>query len=363
MLISSKHVAWLALAAVVSVPALVPVFAQRRVPRARSTPIERTTLDELLALAQPAPRDAPAPAIAITRMMRARETEQHLATAPLAYHADGTPVMRGNYELQAVRTGNVPRIVFRLTLSVAGQPPMDAAFKPLQAYYHDWLGEVLCGRAARDLGIPIVPVAERSFPLSTLQLAMMDAPPGYLDIVRTMPGSEEVPGSISYWVPGMQMRIGQIPYNGRGLRRIAQAMTVADRQAVLANPLLRQAGAMIVLDFLTANFDRTQNAGTLRPSQGDPLLVLFDNGFSFLYHRHFMAHLGSHHIGVMELFPRQVVTRARAWTHESVGRMLSLRGAGRRLRPHHVREAIERRDRLVQRVEEVRAIHGDSIFY
>lgn len=342
---------------------VVPSMAQRRGARPRRPTIERTTLDELLALAQPADGDRPAPEIGIARMSQTRETEQALATAPLAYRSDGTPAMSGNYELQAVRSGNVPRIVFRLTLNVAGQPPMDAAFKPLQAYYHDWIGEVLCGRAARDLGIPIVPVAERSFPLSTLQLAMSDAPAGYPEIIRTMPGGEEVPGSIAYWVPGMHMRIGQIPYNGRGLRRIAQAMTVADRDLVLANPLMRQAGAMVVLDFLTANFDRTQNVGTLRPSRGDPLLVLFDNGFSFLYHRHFMAHLGSRHLELMQLFPRHVITRARAWTHDGVSRMLNLRAAGRRMRAHHVREAMERRDMLLRHVDAMRAIHGDRVFY
>lgn len=247
------------LAAVVA--AIVAATALLRPGEARADPPSFTAVED-----QPEVDE-----IVIERLVEVEDTEELLRSCVVARDADGVPIVSAEGE-----GGPRRKIRFRITLECSGGGTIQGLFKARQRNYRDWIGEILTYRLGRALGIRLTPTVERRFLRSELEAALAAAGPAYADLLEWEGEGDEtfVRGSLTYWVPGFEFRLGEFGTTPESFERIVRWMGHRNLEYVASEPLLADLTAIFLLDFLVFNEDRHHNVGTVRRPGTDALLLV-----------------------------------------------------------------------------------------
>ncbi|MDI7267605.1 MAG: hypothetical protein QME96_06395 [Myxococcota bacterium] len=299
---------------------------------------------------------------AIERLTDIEATEELLRSAPVATADDGKPLIVPDGE-----TGVRTKIRFRVTLRTPAGGTIDGLFKGRQRNYRDWIGEILCYRLGRALGMRLTPTVQRRFLRSELESAVAEAGVRFGDLLHweTDGGEEFVRGSLTYWVPGFRFRIGEFNTNPDGLERITSWLGRRYRDLVAGSQVLRDLTAVFLLDFLVFNEDRHHNVGAVRRPGGDSLLLVAIDWGDTLYNPGGRDDLSRKWLWRVELFPRTLVERLRALDPDEIVEMLTAGAGGGPAVSRDIADAVlERRDLALRRIDGLVAEHGeDAVLY
>jgi hypothetical protein len=243
-----------------------------------------------------------------------------------------------------------------------------AAFKPLQIHpQSDPRREIAAYRIDRLLGIGRVPPAKSAaFAVDDVVAAIEPAGRAYAAgrieneaLVR----SGKLVGEVSWWIPEIKLiRIGGHPIDDPE----GQAVWTSYLQAGTAipaelAPMLAQIATMILFDVVIDNSDRWSGNNT----QGSPdnrVLYFMDNTLSFsTFTRGHAANLSK--LGRIQVFPRALVRKLRALTHDAVTAALGGEDdlLGPLLTDDEIRAIMSRRDHLLEYIDHLIADLGEDV--
>ena len=164
-------------------------------------------------------------------------------------------------------------VVFKLRL----EGGLDAAYKPQSKRGNGrYRGEIATYRLARALGISNVPPAiARSFPIGALR-AVVGGEAIFDEVVPNADG--QVEGALIPWIKGLDLLpLEKDPWWGRWHGWLARGGVIPDDQRAMAS----QISTMIVLDYITGNWDRWSGGNVGIDSSKRTILYIDNDGAFF----------------------------------------------------------------------------------
>ncbi len=283
----------------------------------------------------------------------------------------GSPVAWGKSRVQAktmLRMGEQARAIrFKIVLDPEEGGDITAQYKVRQTdFYFEWKREILGYALGKRIHAPVVPAIERQFPRKPFDRFAGDLTEEDYALIAWQGTAGGVRGSLRYWVSSLLPRqIGTRVCDEDYMTEIASALHPANREA-LTDPgytVYLEMGRAIVLDYLILNDDRARNMGTVTSPDGVRHLILIDNGLAFgLESSGRTKAMG--YFDAMSLFPRDTIEALRDLTEEEVmAIVLPEKDKVLSIKDKAAAQLWERRNAILERVDERFALHGDRIYY
>jgi len=262
-------------------------------------------------------------------------------------------------------SADAKRIIFMGTVR-KGEASMPVQIKVPEQIHQEWKGEILAYRVAKKLGLLVPPAVFRPFNPGDFKRIHFPAGGEDMALVKWEPsGACGIPGSVRYWVENLNPRvIGGKVADEAYLEAVAAALHPGNlKELVDHHPLLLEMGRGFVFDYLVYNNDRPRNLGTLVLADGTEKLVLFDHGLAMGPDMGFTKR-SQVCFGAMQMLPGDVVQILASMTEEDLGALLDP-GECRKLKVTDLvfSQIWERRGRIIEKAEELKAKYGPAALY
>jgi hypothetical protein len=253
-------------------------------------------------------------------------------------------------------------VSFRLRLA-GGQK---ALFKPQQrAAVANFRAELAAYRMSRVLGLHRVPPAcGRVVPRAMLQRAADasgDAAFSRRVMTELLGRGDMVPGAVLYWVPGALEPVPDVD-------QYPTLLDVARELAPERSSLAHELSNLLVFDYINDNIDRWSGGNVLRqraaPGETPGPMLFMDNGAAFS-----ALHDGlgarpeeqARRLAAMGRFSRTMLDALHALDLEGVRAAMAEDPLGACLSDAQITALLRRRDRVLARMSEVTAAHGEAV--
>ncbi len=245
-----------------------------------------------------------------------------------------------------------------------------AAFKPEQIWEQsDPRKEIAAYRIDRLLRIHRVPPA--TWGTVDVREVVAAVEPRYQPFVamrlreEALPKDGKLSGELSWWVPEIvPARLGKLELESPEAKAQWTAyLTPGASIPVEARPIVTQLAVMIVFDALVDNDDRWSGAN-LKMSPDGATLYTMDNTLTFSTEVA-LSQMPASALRRVQRFPRDLVTRLRALTLDSLQATVTLRGTGfadprMLLTLPELQAILTRRDRIVDHIDRLIADLGED---
>jgi len=244
-----------------------------------------------------------------------------------------------------------------------------AAFKPEQIHpQSDPRREIAAYRMDRLLGIGhVAPAKPMKLAVAELEAAADPATRAYvIGRIRdeSRPRQGVLRGMAAWWIPEIRDAKlgGHDLYEAEGMSLLMSYLQIGAQIPPPVHHLVEQFATCIVFDVIIDNADRWTGSNT-KVSPDQKTLYFMDNTLSFSKFRH--GHDGNLKPFMrMQVFPRALVERLRALTIDDLRSALDISsddsGLGRLLDDDEVRSILQRRNHLMERVDELIEKFGED---
>ncbi len=288
--------------------------------------------------------------------------ESATVESPLIKSADNTEAHLAKLRSASV-VGARPISSRTLSLKVWLEGGIKAVFKPLRARDKRAPREVAVYRMSRLLGVGIVPASSmRQFPLHLLvSLTKKQHPEEAATLADTASTDNRgaVQGAIIEWIEDLDSnRLEEIG----GRRAIRSWLAPARKTIDKEPPLAANAAAMIAFDYVMGNWDRFSGGNVFASASGNDL-VLLDHNASFAPWSDRQKERMEKLLARTERFPASLITRLRNLAPSVIETALAAEPwheKNKLLNDSDIKLLLGRRDRLIEHVDKLIALHGEG---
>jgi hypothetical protein len=263
-------------------------------------------------------------------------------------------------EGRIVRARPISKRSLSLKLALADGP--NDAFKPVLRDNRAARFEVAAFHVSRLLGLSFVPPSVmRRIPIDNFEWMLGD---DHSELERTVREQAYIDdrggvwGAAIAWIDGLEPTGLDDP---GGPKLLARLLAI-DGPAVEREPLVAEASALVVFDYVTGNWDRF-SGGNLFREAGSGRLVLLDNNGAFGRWSEVKQQRMDGLLGLAHRFSRRLIADLRSLTAADIERALARErwdGTRRLLTRRELAAMLARRDAVIARVDELIAAHGES---
>ncbi|MBW2277319.1 MAG: hypothetical protein JRF63_07495 [Deltaproteobacteria bacterium] len=225
---------------------------------------------------QPDPEPAKSPTLAGVASASAESAIASKPDQPGALDGETQKLLEHLTGARAVRARPISKRSLSLKLSL--RDGRDAAFKPLLSEKRTARYEVAAFRVSRLLGLSFVPPSTmRRIPLDNFAWMLGEEHSEINEALRKEAHLDDrsgVWGAAIVWVDGLEPSGLE---GSAGLERLGQLLAL-DGPSVDQEPLVVEASALLVFDYVTGNWDRFSGGNLFRDADGGQLVLLDNNG-------------------------------------------------------------------------------------